>query len=74
MSALTSAGPLRRSSFFSRGRVVGDDRTRYQIVSVQQRSDETAHEYRETRTSSLRNSGLLTTRGMNDAQLRLPVR
>jgi hypothetical protein len=31
---------LQRSSFFSRGRAVGDDRTRYRIVSVQQRSDE----------------------------------
>jgi hypothetical protein len=39
-SASTSAGPLRRSFFFSRGRDVGADRTRHRIVSIQQRSDE----------------------------------
>src|ERR1700722_17674818 len=50
MSALTSAGPSRRSSFFSRGRAVDDDRTRYRIVSParsrSQESDRSIGQYR----------------------------
>jgi VanZ family protein len=33
-------GAIAAQLLFSRGRVVGDDRTRYRIVSIQQRSDE----------------------------------